>query len=238
VDGVTLAVNSASFSWNVSPEFKFHFDHGLKSFQVGLTGPVDMVLDWSLDVTTPLNLNQTWPVGTPITQHYVFWIGWLPVVAEITIGLNVGLTAGLMDPVTIGDTLSGTGNLQVGLFYSDGQFSVGGVDGLHFTGSDPLTNLLTATLGLKVYLEPNVTVGFYGVSGVTLDSHEWLRLVASASMNPRSCGPHVYYNLYGGADAALSAELSILGNTVASSSPLTVFSDELSLASGSVPSCP
>jgi hypothetical protein len=235
-DGVTLALNSASFAWNVSPEFKFHFAGGLKSFSVGLSGPIQAGLDWSLSIPSPLSFNQTWPVGSPITQHYTFWIGWMPVVAEVTVGLNVGVTADFSSSLNIDDKLAATGNFTVGLSYADGQFSAGGLDGLTLSGTDPLTDLLSATLGVKVFLEPTVSVGFYGVTGVVLDSHEWLRLAATGTVRG-SCGPQVDYDLYAGADAILKAELSILGYH-ASSSPLTVFSDELSLTSGAVPACP
>jgi hypothetical protein len=235
-DGVTLALNSASFYWDFKPQFKFHFSGGLQSFSVGLAGPINTGLEWSLTVPSPINFNQTWPVGTPITQHYTFWIGLMPVVAEVSVGLNVGVTADFASNLNLDETLSGTGNFEVGLFYDKGKFSVGGLNGLTFTGSDPLTDLLSATLGLKVYLEPTVTVGFYGVSGVSLDSHEWLRLAASGTTQG-TCGPQVGYDLYAGADAILTAELSILGYH-ASSPPLPVFSSELSLVSGSVPHCP
>jgi hypothetical protein len=236
VGGVTLGVNSASFAWNMQPNFKFHFDHGLKNFDMTLSGPMNMALDWSLGVNVPLSLTQEWPLAVPLVQHYYFQIGVVPVVVRVTVALNVGLQEQVDVPFTLSDTVSGSGPVSLGLHYANGEVSVDGSDGLAFNAGDPVLNVLSLTLGLKLFLHPSVAVDFYEIAGPVAESHEWLRVQGSPSSN--ACGLDVNYATFGGADADLVAELSILGHHIAQTPPLTVFSDELPISSGSFPSCP
>jgi hypothetical protein len=97
-------------------------------------------------------------------------------------------------------------------------------------------DILSMTLGIKLYLKPYVAVDLYDVAGPELDTRQWLRIQGSPSST--ACGAAVDYATFGGADASLIAKLSIFDYTIAETPPLTVFSDEFPLSSGSFPSCP
>ncbi len=144
------------------------------------------------------------PVYGPVTRSFTGFIGPVPVWVELGLALDVGYEASFTGTARWEASVEATKDFMMGRRWDGSAWRVLRNDpGLGLTLVGPEWEL-EGTAGLRVFLQPRITLEAYGVAGLTADLTPHVDLTGEARLDP----PEATLALHAGLDAGLAVDLA------------------------------
>ncbi len=218
--------------------------HGYVSFEPGLDIGFD--IDWweieefhaiasgdfDLDVDLKAELlgNLNYSADTTLysyTEVFIQWIGWFPVVEVVTLSFDAGFEINAISDNILTTGFDHNTYIALGAQYDNGYWS--SVWDFNVTqNAHPTTWISSSKFEIRGYVQPRVSVDFYGIAGPYMEAEPYLGFLGELEMGGGWDGPppfveiihspqdwyEYYWQLYAGITGRLGFQVSVLGYTI------------------------
>jgi len=116
-----------------------------------------------------------------ISKTFVQWIGYFPVVEVVTLSILAGYEANAEARGRVQSGFDSTAEVVVGARYQDGDWEEVWEPSFELKGRDPIWDA-SGSVGVRVYVKPEMRVDFYAVAGPYLSVEPYLDYQAEISL--------------------------------------------------------
>ncbi len=194
----------ADGSVSIDPQFDFTLDvQDLKLKQASFVCTIKQASELGIKAELELaSVERKYEIARFYLNPMIVWAGWVPVVIEPILTVNVGVDGS----VSVGITASVKEELtaKAGLAYDSGSWSPISDLSIDFTYSEPA---LSAGCDFKGYAGPQLSLLIYGVVGPYADFNGYLNLQADIFDTP-------WWELYGGFEVGAGVRVEVLTHQI------------------------
>ncbi len=192
-------------SITLNPSFNFVLkvsDSSVKELSYSTTLNETVDIDVSAKLSKSVDKKFEIPGARWYFQPIVVMVGWLPVVIQPVLTVNVGINGEIFAGVTAGVIQQAT--LTYGLSYINGQWAPISSLTNTFQWNPPE---LTAGCNFKAFLGPQFNLSIYGIIGPYGEARGYLNLDADIFRTP-------WWQIFGGLEADVGVRVEILGKKI------------------------
>ena len=198
----------------------------IEEFHIIASGDFDLDVDLKAELLGNLNYSADTTLYS-YTEVFIQWIGWFPVVEVVTLSFDAGFEINAISDNILTTGFDHNTHLALGAQYDNGYWS--SIWDFNVTqNAHPTTWTSSSKFEIRGYVQPRVSVDFYGIAGPYMEAEPYLGFLGELEMgggwdgpppfieitNPQQDWYEYYWQLYAGITGRLGFQVSILGYTI------------------------